>query len=73
MSKVASLADLGELPPFLRRKTVIELVAGEGALKRMEQAGWLAPKVRERKYVIYGKEDVLACLARLNRGEFPQK
>jgi hypothetical protein len=58
--------------PLYRRKLVIKVLAGEGMLKRCEAAGWLEAKVREPKYVVYARDDVLAVVARLAAGESPK-
>jgi hypothetical protein len=58
--------------PFFRREEVIGLLRSEGILRRMEFAGWLTAKVRRPKYVIYLKNDVLAALARLEAGDYPE-
>ena len=57
--------------PLIRRSHVIKLLAGEGMLKRCEKAGWLKARVRRRKYVVYRRDDVLACIARIDAGEYP--
>jgi len=70
MAKTASISELEA--PLYRRNLVITLLAGEGVLKKCEQAGWLAPTVRKRKYVVYRREDVLAVIGRINAGEYPE-
>jgi hypothetical protein len=57
--------------PLIRRMDAIELVAGEGMLQRMEKAGWISARVRQRNYVVYRREDILAAVARLDAGEYP--
>jgi len=58
--------------PFFRRSEVIKLLCGEGMVLRCEKAGWLKARVRRAKYVIYRREDVMAILARLDAGEYPE-
>jgi len=58
--------------PLMRRSDAIRHLAGEGMLKRCELAGWLSARVRRKKYVVYRTADVLACIARIDAGEYPE-
>jgi len=56
---------------LVRRTEVITMVCGEGMLQRLEAAGWLTPRVRARRYVVYRRMDVEAVVVRLDAGEIP--
>ncbi len=71
-SKKAWEVEADELSPFFRQGEVIGMLKGKGILLRCEAAGWLKPRLRKPKYVIYRRGDVLKVLARLDAGEYPE-
>jgi hypothetical protein len=58
--------------PFLKRKEAIELLKTRSTLERCERAGWLKASARQPRFVLYLREQVLACVWRISQGEFPE-
>jgi hypothetical protein len=59
--------------PLVRTKEARVLVGGRGMLDKLERAGWIEPVQRSHRCTLYQRRDLLACIARLEWGEVPQK
>jgi hypothetical protein len=57
--------------PFLRRTEAIRLLKTRSVLEACERAGWLKATTRQRRLVLYKRQDVLACVWRISVGEYP--
>lgn len=57
--------------PFLRRTEAIRLLKTRSVLERCEASGWLKATTRQRRLVLYKRQDVLACVYRISQGEYP--
>jgi hypothetical protein len=57
--------------PFLRRTEAIRLLKTRSVLEACEKAGWLKATTRQRRLVLYKRQDVMAAVGRISQGEFP--
>jgi hypothetical protein len=57
--------------PFLRRTEAIRLLKTRSVLEACERAEWLKATTRQRRLVLYKRQDVMACVYRLSVGEYP--
>lgn len=57
--------------PFVRRTEAIHLLKTRSVLEACEASGWLKATTRQRRLVLYKRQDVMACVWRINQGEYP--
>lgn len=58
--------------PFFRNSEVCQLFKSRALVERAERFWGLKPIHRRKRLTLYKRDDVLAILARLNAGEFPE-
>jgi hypothetical protein len=56
----------------MRAKEASEDLTGESILRQCEQAGWIKPCQRRKKFTLYRRRDVQAVAERLLYGEYPE-
>jgi hypothetical protein len=57
--------------PFVKRKEAIELLGARCVLEACERAGWLKATTRQKRLVLYLRKDVMACVYRISKSEYP--
>jgi hypothetical protein len=57
---------------FVKRPEAIQLLATRSVLESCEKSGWITACTRQRKLVLYLRQEVMAAVHRISQGEFPQ-
>jgi hypothetical protein len=57
--------------PFVRRTEAIKLLKTRSTLEKCEASRWIEAVTRQRRLVLYKRQDVMACVYRISQGEFP--
>jgi hypothetical protein len=59
--------------PLIRHGEAAELLTSRAVLLACEEAGWLKPCVKRKKFTVYNRVDVMAAAQRILSGEYPSE
>jgi hypothetical protein len=59
--------------PLIRHSEAAELLTSRAVLLACEEAGWLKPCVKRKKFTVYNRADVMAAAQRILSGEYPNE